>query len=550
MESASAKFEVVFEGQLAPQRNAEEVLAGLEKHFGEALAQRMLTSERLVLKRDLERGAAEKLQQQLFSLGLLTRLELIAPAEVELSLAEDYVSPKAVKTAPTGDAGAPATTATPAKPTQRGQEEMKPRQQYPLSQIDDSFQSAIDMSATVSKGYTGYLLIVAFLMILLPLIYAAVVFLFGYATYWHATNNIDWFDDYSGKLVIVGYLVPIIGGILLTAFMLKPFIAAPTERGPQPVRLDPAREPAVFHLVEMITDELGAPMPVTIQVDADVNASASLRKGVFSNELRLTIGMPLFYGMTVEQLTGVLAHEFGHFAQRFGMRFAALIHYINYWFYRQAYQEDSWDELIDSWAESGHALVTLSALVASFGAWLTRMMLLGLAYVATILSRGLSRQMEFDADRYEIALCGSKGYSDNAKVMRILGAGHSVASDLAGAGLEQGRLPDNIPLMTRGAAVAFDEHARKQIIAGIQDVNASVFDTHPPDLERIDAANKMNKPGVFHNGDPAVKLLREPHRLGMHTTLQWYRSHGLEIGPTDVIQSEDFAPQFAAGMRV
>jgi Zn-dependent protease with chaperone function len=37
--------------------------------------------------------------------------------------------------------------------------------------------------------------------------------------------------------------------------------------------------------------------------------------------LVLVIGLPLAAGMSMRQVAGVLAHEFGHFAQGAGMRF-------------------------------------------------------------------------------------------------------------------------------------------------------------------------------------------------------------------------------------
>jgi Zn-dependent protease with chaperone function len=281
-------------------------------------------------------------------------------------------------------------------------------------------------------------------------------------------------------------------------------------------------------------------MPEEILVNADVNASASLRNGVFSNKLTLTIGMPLLYGLSIEQLSGILAHEFGHFAQAYGMRFAALIHYINYWFYHQAYCEDGWDDMIDSWGESDIAIASLSAILAQLGALLVRILLIVLAYIATMLSSGLSRHMEFDADRYQVELTGSDAYPDLAHQMRVLSAGHEAAAGLAARGLEDGQLPDNIPVMSVEIAASFDQQTRGTILSDIQQINNSVFDTHPPDIERIAAANKLDKPGVFRNAAPAQKLVREVHRLGMHVTLQWYRAHGLDIEPKDLMSNATF----------
>ena len=54
----------------------------------------------------------------------------------------------------------------------------------------------------------------------------------------------------------------------------------------------------------------------------------------------LTVGLPLVEGLNVRQLGGVLAHEFGHFAQGSGMCLTYLIRSVNAWFGRVAYQRD------------------------------------------------------------------------------------------------------------------------------------------------------------------------------------------------------------------
>ncbi len=148
--------------------------------------------------------------------------------------------------------------------------------------------------------------------------------------------------------------------------------------------------------------------------------------------------------------------------------------------------------------------------------------------------------MEFDADRYQVELTGSAAYAELAREMRVLSAGHEAAADMAANGLNDGRLPDNIPMLTVEAAKSFDEKSRHAIIADIEQVNSSVFDTHPPDIERMAAANQLGKVGVFRNAEPAHRLVREVQRLGMHVTLQWYRAHGLDVEPKNLLTNNTF----------
>ncbi|MDJ0938647.1 MAG: M48 family metalloprotease [Woeseiaceae bacterium] len=544
-------FEVVFEGSLVTGKSKYDVSAALAEHYGAEVAKQILAADRLVLKKDAGREEAEKAQKQLYGLGLVTRLNMTKAPEGDLSLAEEHKSAPIKR--PTAAAGKPAADDEVRDPRQRQKrsaEELKPKPPYSLAKIDDSFTTEELSVSGVSTGYSANLVGVGMLMILLPLCYVAIVAVVAYATWWHATENISWFTEYRIRYLFIVWAALLFGGILLTAFMFKPLVAKESHHKMQPVTVDPDREAAVHHFVAMIAECLNAPTPATIEVDADVSASASLRHGIFSKELRLIIGVPLMYGLRIEQLAAVIAHELGHFAQRGGMRIYVMINYVNRWLYNKAYEEDSWDDKIEEWSQSDQAIVSLGAIVAGIGSRLARLIFRGLAQLGTRANMSYSRQAEFDADRYMITLCGSRSYETVAKMLRILGAAQQGAFDTANAGLKAGRLPDNLPKITRAVARSLDEETRKQIIAGIEQVNTSPWDTHPPDRERIAAARKLALPPMFQNRDPALALLREPERLAAHASLQWYRSCGIHVNPDHLETSESFVSLFAPKLKL
>ena len=64
----------------------------------------------------------------------------------------------------------------------------------------------------------------------------------------------------------------------------------------------------------------------------------------------LTIGLPLVAGLSAREFGGVLAHEFGHFAQGGGMRLTAVVRGVNAWFGRVVYERDEWDETLERWS--------------------------------------------------------------------------------------------------------------------------------------------------------------------------------------------------------
>src|SRR5262249_33647488 len=135
--------------------------------------------------------------------------------------------------------------------------------------------------------------------------------------YYHAVNHTGIMSAVRGRAAVMAVLVyaaPLVIGGILILFMLKPLFSRPANQS-RTRTLKRQTEPVLFAFVERICEAVGAPRPRQIQVDCEVNASASFRRGLlsmFGNDLVLTIGAPLVAGLNLRQFAGVLAHEFGH----------------------------------------------------------------------------------------------------------------------------------------------------------------------------------------------------------------------------------------------
>ena len=251
-------------------------------------------------------------------------------------------------------------------------------------------------------------------MLVLPLVYVGLIVTSIYAIYYYATETIPTLMSSlpRGRAAVIAmavYVTPIVAGCVVVVFLIKPlFIAMIDDHDPRTRSLKREHEPLLFHLVDHICDVTGAPKPSRIVVDSEVNASASYGRGLrslFSNDLVLTIRIPLAAGLDTRQFAGVLAHEFGHFSQGAGMRATYLIRSINAWFVRVVYQRDGVDEALDGAIAESESGVGLILLVAKFFVYVTRWIMWTFMMVAHIGSRFLLRQMEFDAD-----ICPSSGW--------------------------------------------------------------------------------------------------------------------------------------------
>jgi Zn-dependent protease with chaperone function len=382
-------------------------------------------------------------------------------------------------------------------------------------------------------AYRFGLVIVGAAMLLLPLLYLGSIALTGRAVWWHLTTNVGILagrGNAQGRLLV--YLGPALIGVVLMFFMVKPILARPS-RERDPIPLDPGAEPVLIAFIQAICRQTRAPMPRRVQVDCTVNASAGFMRqgvaGVLSNDLVLTIGLPLVAGLTVRQLGGVLAHEFGHFAQGGGMRLTAIVRGVNAWFARVVFERDEWDLRLEQWSKNLDGRVAILLWLAKGTIWVSRQMLRGLMLAGHAISCFMLRQMEFDADSYEIKITGSETFGQTSSRMREMNVGAQFGYADLRSSLRTGKLPSHLPafVVQRTSCVPRDVLDQVRDTA---DERTGMFDTHPCDADRIRAALKAAAPGVMAGGDgPATALFRNFEALSAAATRHHYE-HDLGIG--------------------
>src|SRR5260221_3295 len=280
----------------------------------------------------------------------------------------------------------------------------------------------------VSMLYTAGLLLVAAMMVLLPALYVGMVGLAGWATYlWatHFASLLTYYEHRSARIFLfqlLCYITPLFAGVVLVLFMVKPLFARRPSQA-QPLALNPGAEPLLFAFIAKICQIVGAPMPKRIDLDCQLNASASFRRGALSllgNDLVLTTGLPLAAGLNLREFAGVLAHEFGHFTQGFGMRLSYVILGVNAWFARVVYERDAWDVTLEEMAESTDSWVAIIIGLARLAVWFSRQILKVLMVSGHAIGCFMLRQIEYDADSYEIKLPGSEAFETTNRRIHVL----------------------------------------------------------------------------------------------------------------------------------
>ncbi|MBL9124842.1 MAG: M48 family metalloprotease [Planctomycetaceae bacterium] len=395
--------------------------------------------------------------------------------------------------------------------------------------------------------YRVGILLVAAMMLLLPLVYVGLITGVMYLEYKHATQwglallsgNSGSGGRRQGSVFLLFYLGPLLAGGILIVFMLKPLLAARPKSQEAQV-LDPAEEPLLFEFVARLCDKIGSVRPVQIRIDAMVNASASFRQGwlgLLGNQLVLTIGAPLAAGLNLRQFTGVLAHEFGHFAQGTGMRLTYVIRSVNAWFARVVYERDAWDERLVQWGQH-MPLRELQVIlwVSRFFVWLTRRILWVLMYLGHAISCFMLRQMEFNADLYEARMVGSDTFQATAERLQLLNLGwHASIYDLQRLWADE-QLPDDVCQLLLLNVTQFTPDVADTLRAELASQKTGWFDTHPCDADRIKSACRDQAPGLFQVEGWTARLFQDFSSLARQISVAFYReSLGEKFQPSGLV---------------
>jgi Zn-dependent protease with chaperone function len=195
----------------------------------------------------------------------------------------------------------------------------------------------------------------------------------------------------------------------LTLFMLKALFFREKRDHSRDFEITAAFEPRLFAFLHELADEARAPRPHRVFLSPLVNAGVfydlSILNLLVPSRKNLDIGLGLINALSLGELRGVLAHEFGHFGQRamavgrwvyVAQRIAS--HIVN--------KRDALDRLL-------LALSGIDLRIAWIG-WSMRIVVWSLrsvldtAFALVVLAeRALSREMEMQADLVAVSLTGS-----------------------------------------------------------------------------------------------------------------------------------------------
>lgn len=180
--------------------------------------------------------------------------------------------------------------------------------------------------------------------------------------------------------------------------------------------------------------------------------------------------------------------------------------------------------MLEEWtAEAEDWRVAIMVWTAQAAVGFSRLLLRVLYFVGAGISSFMSRQMEYDADAYEIELVGSRVFEETTILFGTLGAASNLAYKRARISWNHNRaLPDDFPQFLSQHHERFPEKVRTDIANKVGLERASVLSTHPATGDRIRCARRAAKEGVFSHEAPASSLFENFEAISKQVTMLHY----------------------------
>jgi Zn-dependent protease with chaperone function len=198
-------------------------------------------------------------------------------------------------------------------------------------------------------------------------------------------------------------------GMLQTVFITIFFFHKHKAANPYHTIVTEKEQPILFRFIHSLVREMRAPFPKRIYLSPDVNAVVFHSPGImgmFSRaDKNLVIGLGMVNSLTISEFKMVLAHEFGHFAQR-SMKLALHVYSINNFIYNILYENKGWRNTIIWLSDKGLPAILLSRYFVVLAGGLHFLFRQMHGLINRLYMR-LSREMEFNADEVALTICGT-----------------------------------------------------------------------------------------------------------------------------------------------
>lgn len=351
-------------------------------------------------------------------------------------------------------------------------------------------------------------------------------------------------------------------GLMTSAFVIKFLFARRKDTDDNRIEITEEEYPALFDFIRKVSHETATPFPKHIFLSGEVNASVYFHSSFWSMILpvrkNLVIGIGLVNMINLSEFKSIIAHEFGHFAQK-SMRAGSYVYHAHKVLYNMLYENQEYISALNKWA-SMHRLfyICVSATIKLVQGiqWI-------LQQVFKVVNKQymvLSREMEFHADAMAAKVSGSNNmihalrrieFADSCYNTVIQHYNKWLPEHYKGENAYQHQLiaasfiakSHKIQLVDTGLPLLHDmnTHFKSYSKVNVEDQWAS----HPTRLQREAALNKINIEGKVVHDSAWVLFDNNKTQLQTLFTGQMYQDVKFEQ-ESIILEDEAFRSKFEA----
>ena len=376
-------------------------------------------------------------------------------------------------------------------------------------------------------------------------VYFALAGWFGWTAYRLLAGLSNAHDD---ALLIFGAGV---GSAFLAIFMIKALVFVKRGEAVEDLEVTEADEPQLFAFLARLADEVGAPRAHRVYLSGRVNAAVfydlSLANLVLPSNKNLEIGLALVNVLNLGEFKAVLAHEFGHFAQK-TMAVGRWVYVSQQIASHIVGRRDAFDAFLVRLSTIDFRVAWI-AWVLRLIVWSIRAVIDLLFRIVVLAQRALSREMEFQADLVAVSVTGSDalihalhrlGPADAAWSRSLAFASSEVAANRRVADLfaVQSRVIEQMRAVLDdegygvAPAVPADEAPRHRLFKAVLAAPPSMWATHPSNCDREDNAKRVFVRAAIDERS-AWSLFADPPTLRRRASTNLIRSADLQAVPIE-----------------
>ncbi|RLU01479.1 M48 family metallopeptidase [Ketobacter sp.] len=332
-----------------------------------------------------------------------------------------------------------------------------------------------------------------------------------------------------GDLFLLGFLYALYRRLSLIRRQSKSFYVVTTES-----------QPELHAFICHIADMLGAPTPKSVKLDAEVGLilrPTSLRDALSGEGPEVVIGLPLLYGLSVRQLSGVIAHAYAGYSREARLQGYPVLSSVDRWLFTQTGLGR-----LNAPTRSDFEAKRRSRVDTLFKPW--DVLVQGTFYVVyrvvSSLTFDVSRKVDMAGDLLSARVAGSTEFRSTQFRLRSLHYGQVNANQELVGSWRTKKLSDNFPALVVDHADTLQLSLRPRLIQEMEELVTPLTRSRIVDLGRIVNVEHTQEEGACFLLGAAISLLREPAKVSKAVTLAHYRYIGIrhpDVYTTQKVQS-------------